>query len=573
MSDPVVSFRNLTKRFPKQNKDALCSITADIPQGKIVGIIGPDGAGKTTLLRMIMGLLTPTAGSVFALGHDVFKAPEDIRKHISYMPQQFGLYEDLTVIQNLELYAVLRGIDKKKQGEVFEKLLTFSKLDPFKDRLAKNLSGGMKQKLSLVSALLQKPKLLVLDEPTVGLDPVARRELWHMMESLTAEGISVIWSTCYLDEAEKCDEVLLFNHGELLFSQDPRTLTKQFEGRTFYIKGVSSSLRDVLAHCMASPSTLDCMIQGKSVRMLLKSRGKLPALSDLEAGEGAYYEEAKPRFEDVFIDKLGGGPKDISPLAQKMSHFPNDDIHLIEAKGLYKRFGNFIAVNDVSFSVKRGEIFGFLGPNGAGKSTTFRMLCGLVKPDEGKAYINGVSFQEAPGAARGNIGYVAQKFSLYSNMSVKQNLRFFSGIYPVESKNRRTIIDTMISIFSFEPFLNTPAGELPLGYKQRLALACALMHRPEVLFLDEATSGVDPVTRREFWNHINGLVKKGTTVMITTHYMDEAEYCDRIGFLSNGKLVALGSPDELKEKVRSDALPEPTIEEAFIILSGGKVNG
>jgi ABC-2 type transport system ATP-binding protein len=269
---------------------------------------------------------------------------------------------------------------------------------------------------------------------------------------------------------------------------------------------------------------------------------------------------------------LGGGPKEASPLAQKMSHFPNESNNVIDANALSKKFGNFVAVDNVSFSVKRGEIFGLLGPNGAGKSTTFRILCGLTEPDKGKASVNGVSLQEASDAVRGKIGYVAQKFSLYANLSVKQNLTFFSGIYPVKNTMRKAAIDMMIEIFAFKQFLNTPAGELPLGYKQRLALACALMHRPEVLFLDEATSGVDPVTRREFWNHINSLVQMGTTVMITTHYMDEAEYCDRIGFLSSGQLVALGSPDDLKRKVRSEALPNPTIEEAFVILSGGKID-
>ncbi len=324
-----------------------------------------------------------------------------------------------------------------------------------------------------------------------------------------------------------------------------------------------------LTACL-NPAVLDSVVEGRAVRIVVKEGEKRPPLKDLDAGADAVYEKTSPRFEDAFIDMLGGGPKEVSPLSKRMTHFPEDGENIIKADGLTKRFGKFTATKGISFSVERGEIFGLLGPNGAGKSTTFRMLCGLVKPTEGTAYVEGVSLQDAPSRARSKIGYVAQKFSLYGNMTVSQNLNFFSGIYPVKEKNRKGAIGDMVSIFSFESYLNTPAGQLPLGYKQRLALACSLMHRPEVLFLDEATSGVDPVTRREFWNHINGLVDKGTTVMITTHYMDEAEYCDRIGFLSEGKLVAIGSPDELKESVRSDELLNPTIEDAFIILCGGE---
>ncbi len=551
---------------------ALAPITTDIPSGKIVGLIGPDGAGKTTLIRLVIGLLTPTEGTVIAMGHDVFEETNKVHQLLSYMPQQFGLYDDLTVKQNLELYARLRGLRKNEQKDIFDKLLDFSKLAPFQDRLARNLSGGMKQKLGLISALLQKPRLLILDEPTVGVDPFARRELWDMMRSLVKDGISVLWSTSYLDEAEKCDEVLLLNAGSLLFQGLPATLTGKMAGRGFLIKGISGPKRNVLSRCLLNPAVLDSVVEGRAVRLVVKEGEKRPPLEDLEAGEGAVYEEATPRFEDAFIDILGGGPKEVSPLTKRMTHFPEDNEIIIKADGLTKRFGKFTATAGVSFSVPRGEIFGLLGPNGAGKSTTFRMLCGLIKPTEGAAYVEGVSLQDAPSKARSKIGYVAQKFSLYGNMTVSQNLNFFSGIYPVKEENRKEAIGDMVSIFSFEPYLNTPAGQLPLGYKQRLALACSLMHRPEVLFLDEATSGVDPVTRREFWNHINGLVDKGTTVMITTHYMDEAEYCDRIGFLSQGKLVAIGSPDELKESVQSDELLNPSIEDAFIILCGGEGN-
>ena len=271
-----------------------------------------------------------------------------------------------------------------------------------------------------------------------------------------------------------------------------------------------------------------------------------------------------PRFEDAFIDILGGGPGGFSPFAELIPEFPKEDKPIVEAIELTKKFGDFTAVDKVSFSVKRGEIFGLLGPNGAGKSTTFKMLCGLLKQTEGRAQVAGFSLKEQSSIARSHIGYMAQKFSLYNDMTVLQNLRFFYGIYP---HNGNHMVEQMIKIFGLEPYLNSPAGELPLGFKQRLALTCSIMHRPEVLFLDEPTSGVDPITRREFWNHINAMVAKGMAIVITTHFMDEAEYCDRIGLINEGKLIMVGTPDELKDKVRSKELPNPTLQDAFIELS------
>ncbi|MCB1112952.1 MAG: ABC transporter ATP-binding protein [Chlamydiales bacterium] len=569
MSDSAISLRGLAKKFPGQETNALLPTTTEIPAGKIIGLIGPDGAGKTTLIRLMTGLLTPTEGEAIVLGLNAFSQSHALHEIISYMPQQFGLYEDLTVHQNMELYARLRGLPPEEEKELFSKLLAFSGLSDFQDRLAKNLSGGMKQKLALVTSLLQKPQLMILDEPTVGVDPYARRELWEMMRSLVDQGKSVIWSTSYLDEAEKCDEVLLLNKGELLFQGKPNLLTEKMKERTYLITGLEKSKRAVLNRCLLDPAILDAVIQGMAVRIVLKEGEQLPDLQKITQSSQAKLQQTAPRFEDAFIDLLGGAQKEISPLADRMQSFPDDNKTIINADGLTKRFGNFVATKNVTFSVKRGEIFGLLGPNGAGKSTTFRMLCGLIKPSEGNGEVEGLSLLKAPSEARSKIGYVAQKFSLYSNMTIRQNLEFFAGIYPIKNESRNHAVEDMVSIFSFDSYLNTPSGKLPPGFKQRLALACSLMHRPEVLFLDEPTSGVDPVTRREFWNHINGLVSRGTTVMITTHYMDEAEYCDRIGFLSGGELVAIGSPDELKEKVQTADRPHPTIEDAFVILCKG----
>lgn len=559
--DAAISVRSLTKQFPHQKKEALKSISADIPKGKIIGIVGPDGAGKTTLIRIIAGLLSFSEGEVKVFGFDAFHEPEKTHQFLSYMPQRFGLYDDLTVQQNLNLYAELQGIDHPMERS--RELLSFVGLDPFTKRLAKQLSGGMQQKLGLACALLRKPKLLILDEPTVGIDPISRRQLWSMMEDLLADDISIVWSTSYLDEAEKCHEVLLLNEGGLLFFGPPGNLTDRLEGRTFLIRNLGNRKKEVFQSSILDPEITDSTIQGDAVRIITKHENQ-----PIKIGNEAEIVSVPPRFEDAFVDILGGGPKGSSRLAEKMVPTMQGDHEIvIQAKNLTKRFDSFTAVKDVSFSIPRGEIFGLLGPNGAGKSTTFRMLCGLIKPTEGDAYVKGISLQTAPGEARAKIGYMAQKFSLYGNMTILQNLRFFAGIYPRTTLKRSEAIEELIEIFSFKPYLNMPAGELPLGLKQRLALSCAVVHRPEVLFLDEATSGVDPVTRREFWNHIHGIVSKGCTIMITTHFMDEAEYCDRIGLLSDSRLVAIDSPDALKDRVRSAKLPSPTLEDAFIILT------
>jgi ABC-2 type transport system ATP-binding protein len=559
-----IKIQNLSKAFKKQPTAALDQLNVELPAGKMIGLIGPDGAGKTTLIRILTGLLQPSEGTVHVDGFDVQKETAKIHAMIGYMPQKFGLYEDLSVIENLNLYADLQGISFQEKAQVFERLLTFSNLAPFRKRLARNLSGGMKQKLGLSCALLKKPKLLLLDEPTVGVDPISRRELWNMVFDLLHEGITVLWSTSYLDEAEKCDIILLMNEGKVLSFGPPKDLTAKLQNRTFLVKDVSEQRRSLLTELMQKPIVLDAVVQSSSIRMVLK---EAIAPETLQEELQKTVERTAPRFEDAFIDILGGSYKGESLIAKRMEKMEDGLTHVIEAKNLTKRFGTFTAVDAISFSVKKGEIFGLLGPNGAGKSTTFKMLCGLLKPTQGEAYVTGLSLQQAPSEARAQVGYMAQKFSLYGNMTVLQNLKFFSGIYPVPLDKRKEVIEEMIEVFDLKAFLDSSAFELPLGFKQRLALACSLMHAPRVLFLDEPTAGVDPLTRREFWTHINGLVQKGMTIMVTTHFMDEAEYCDRIGLIEDGKLINLGTPEELKEKVKTQELPEPTLEDAFVILS------
>ncbi|MGO7423367.1 ABC transporter ATP-binding protein, partial [Rhizobium ruizarguesonis] len=327
---------------------------------------------------------------------------------------------------------------------------------------------------------------------------------------------------------------------------------------------VTGRRRQVLAELLQSDCVIDGVIQGEAIR-LVTAKDKKPDIG--KAGDGATLAPAPPRFEDAFIDMLGGGPGGRSRLAEAQQPLKGEDIRpVIEAKGLTKRFGDFTAADNISFDIRRGEIFGLLGPNGAGKSTTFKMLCGLLKPTGGEGRVAGFDLRRDAAEARNQLGYMAQKFSLYGDLTVMQNLEFFSGVYGLGGKHRRERIDLMASIFDFGRHIGQPAKDLPLGLKQRLALACAVMHEPRALFLDEPTSGVDPITRREFWTHINALVEKGVTVLVTTHFMDEAEYCDRISLIYRGRSIALGSPDELKARVATREQPDPTMEDAFIAL-------
>lgn len=562
--DKIVKISDLTKSFDAAPTLALKSINAEFSKGKIIGLVGPDSAGKTTLIRIMAGLLKPTSGSVKILGHDTILEDRAVHDIISYMPQRFGLYEDLTVIQNLNLYAELQGVKVEEKQAKFETLLSFTGLKPFINRLARDLSGGMKQKLGLACTLLRTPKLLLLDEPSVGVDPISRRELWKMVSVLTKEDVTILWSTAYLDEAEKCDEVLLLNKGELLYYGPPNDLTSKMKGRSFQIIG-SENRRSTLSKAILNKDIIDGVIQGNAVRIILKEGVKNVDVSEFD--KDAILKEVPPRFEDAFIDILGGGPKEKSSLSKFGFSYPIDEKPIVEVKNLTKLFGNFTAADKISFSVKKGEIFGLLGPNGAGKSTTFKMLCGLLKPTSGEGYISGISIREFTEKAREEIGYMAQKFSLYGNMTVLQNLNFFAGIYRIKNGSGDEKIKQMSSIFELDKYSNTASFLLPLGFKQRLSLACAILHEPEVLFLDEPTSGVDPITRREFWNHINCMVEKGVSIIVTTHFMDEAENCDRIGLINQGKLITIGTPDELKERVQSKDLPNPTLEDAFIVLS------
>jgi ABC-2 type transport system ATP-binding protein len=571
--DVVVSFQSLVKSFPGMETPALESLTGEIRSGTITGLVGPDGAGKTTLLRLIAGLMAPSSGSIVTLGCDPVRQASSIHREIGYMPQKFGLYEDLSVLENLTLHADLRNVTGAERVETFERLLGFTDLKRFTGRFAGKLSGGMKQKLGLACSLLGKPKLLLLDEPGVGVDPISRRELREMVGHLVDDGIAVVWSTAYLEEAELCGTTLVLNEGKLIFSGKPETMTAPLAGRCWHLKNPAGNKRQLLAKAIARPEISDGTIQGRHLRLTFHadSPAMPPVFSPglLGSPVGTEWAPVEPRFEDAFIDRMGGGAGGDSVLARHVRVVPDDGRIVIKAEKLTKKFGGFPATDEVSFQVRRGEIYGLLGPNGAGKSTTFKMMCGLLKPTSGRAVVVGLDLRRSAGKARQKLGYMAQKFSLYGNLSVRRNLEFFSGIYGLAGSQRLRKTREMSGIFHLDPFLDAKADSLSLGFKQRLALACAVMHEPDILFLDEPTSGVDPVTRREFWTHINGLVERGVTVMVTTHFMDEAEYCDRIGLVYRGKLVAEGTPDELKELAATKEDREPTMEDAFITLIAG----
>ncbi len=559
----LLEVRDLTKRFGAAT--ALDRVSLTLLRGRLNGLAGPDGAGKTTLIRILTGLLGSDSGEIRLDGVSLAEAVAR-QGFIGYMPQKFGLYEDLSVLENLRLYAALNGVPKEKERGLFDEMLRFTDLARFSERLAGRLSGGMKQKLGLACALLGRPKLLLLDEPSVGVDPISRRELWSMVGELMEGGMTVLWSTAYLDEAEHCDKVILLDESKKLFEGPPGELTGRLKGRVFLLSEPSGGRRGALRRVLREPFVRDGVIQGGSVRFVTAPElpdGEPQALARKLGGTLA---PAAPRFEDAFIDILGGGPGGESALAAGLSPLPDDGAVVVEADRLTKKYGSFTAADSISFRIRRGEIFGLLGPNGAGKSTTFKMMCGLARPTSGRALVAGCELGRSGGSVRRRIGYMAQKFSLYDGLSVRQNLAFFSGIYGLSGRAQKAKIEEMVEIFHFQNILDDNSGDISLGHKQRLALACATMHGPDVLFLDEPTSGVSPVTRREFWNHINGIVEKGVTVMVTTHFMDEAEYCDRIALIYRGRAIAVGTPDELRQSVADGGTPDPTMEDAFISL-------
>ena len=560
--------RNLRKQFRRETGNivvALDDVSIEVPRGALAALVGPDGAGKTTLIRLIAGLMRPDAGTLIVDGIDVTREPQQVQDRIAYMPQRFGLYEDLSVQENLDLYASLHGISRQERNRRYPELLQMTDLARFTQRLAGNLSGGMKQKLGLACTLIGSPEVLLLDEPTVGVDPLSRRELWEIIARLVREqSLTVLMSTSYLDEAERCDQVFVLREGNLLASGPPQEVTAIAEGHSFEADPPAGEpARNLQSRLLDDPAIIDAVPEAGRVHFV-------DADVDAERDrllKGLHVVAVPARFEDGFMSLLrrqsNARPRPSALPSADRSGVTDAGENVIEVHDLVRKFGNFIAVNHINFEVRCGEIYGLLGPNGAGKTTTFRMLCGLLSATSGTLRVAGFDLRRARASARQHIGYVAQKFSLYGQLSVAENLDFFASAYGLRGARKRERIAWALAQFELEPLMRLPSGQLPGGYKQRLAMATALLHAPQILFLDEPTSGADPLARREFWQRITQLAQQQVTIIVTTHFMEEAEYCDRIAILDGGRMLAEGTPASVRQQASRDA-HRATMEDAFI---------
>jgi len=583
--DSVVRAEGLTRRFTGPDGRplvALDRVSLSVTQGQLTALVGPDGAGKTTLMRMMAGLLAPDEGSLHVLGLDVTRNAQEVQDRISYMPQRFGLYEDLSVQENLDLYADLHGVPQAVRRERFARLMAMTDLARFTARPAGKLSGGMKQKLGLACTLVRSPELLLLDEPSVGVDPLSRRDLWEILLQLVRdEQLSVVVSTAYMDEAERCTHVHVMNAGHVLANGTPQALAQRAQGLTFVATPpVGMAARMLQARLLDAVSTVvDAVPRGGQVRFIRRpdvdEAALRPLLEDVEVHpRPAELEDAFMLMLRQHAEAAGGRSSSEGPPAagaDRTLHGQRNDEPtapvadhaepVIVVRDLVRRFGDFTAVASTSFEVRRGEIFGLLGPNGAGKTTTFRMLCGLLPATSGSLQVAGANLRVAPARARARIGYVAQKFSLYATLTVRENLAFYGAAYGLHGRQLAERTQAMLQRFDLDP--EAESGLLPAGYRQRLAMAAGLIHAPDILFLDEPTSGIDPLARRAFWRTITALSAQGVTIVITTHFMEEAEYCDRIAIQDAGRMLALGTPHEVRELAggaRSD------MNEAFIAI-------
>lgn len=588
--DALFSATDIVKTFRLRDGRelrALDKLSFTVRPGGLTALVGPDGAGKTTLLRIAAGLLRPDSGTLTFRGEKLNGVDSGAR--IGYMPQKFGLYEDLTVQENLDLYADLKNVSQDEREARYRELLAMCAMEPFRTRPAGKLSGGMKQKLGLICTLVAPPDLLLLDEPTVGVDPLSRRELWDIVARMTSSlGMAVLVSTSYLDEADRCDEVLLLFDGRPLAQGAPQELRALSAGMAHLVEPAPGDRPSRLqARLISLPGVVDAVPQGGAVRLVHGDLTETERQTLARHLAGTVSQPVEASLEDSFMLLLRGHlqkDKDRGPVPSGR-HAPAvmETLPAANAKTtgstaesgekgepaictehVFRLFGDFIAVNDVSFTVLPGEIFGLLGPNGAGKTTTFRMLCGLLPASRGRLSVAGVDVRKTRAEARRHLGYVAQKFSLYGQLSVRENLDFFAGAYGLSGARRRARVAAMVADFSLEDFVDTPAGDLPGGCKQRLAMAAGLLHEPSILFLDEATSGADPLARREFWRRISELSASGVTVVVTTHCMEEAEYCDRVLIQDSGRMLALGTPEEIRAQAGGADGPAASMEDAFI---------
>ena len=557
-------------------------VDLDVRRGEIFGVVGPDGAGKTTLIQMLCGILDPTAGSARVLGYDTVREAARLGERLGYMSQVFSLYGTLSVAENIRFFADLRFIPERARRERTERLLRFSRLEPFVDRLARQLSGGMQKKLALATTLVHDPEILFLDEPTTGVDPVSRRDFWEIVFDFLREGVTVFVATPYLDEAERCQRVALMHEGRILAVDTPAALRSGLGGQMLAI--ATPEPDRLVAALRARPEVRDAQIFGRGVHTLLADpAAREPLEAALRAAEIPVQavRPIEPSLEDVFIALIGGKqapppvPIPISTPASRPAAAPGlvtssaDRPHVVEVQALTRRFGSFVAVDELSFTIHPGEVFGFLGPNGSGKSTTIRMLTGILPPSAGTGLVGGFDIAREADRIKPILGYMSQRFSLYNDLTTGENLDFFAGIYGVPAAERAERKRAVLEMVGLAGRDGARTSSLPGGWKQRLALAAAIMHRPRIVMLDEPTSGVDPLSRRVFWDLIFDLARSGVTILVTTHYMDEAERCDRVALIARGKMLALGSPAELKTEV-GGTMFEVGVREPFLAMRAAR---
>lgn len=573
----IVKAKRLEKTYKRQK--ALKDVSIEIPSGEIFGLIGPDGAGKSTLMKIMAGVLTFDEGAVevFGVRLDSEASAERIKHRIGFMPQGLGLnlYAELSVEENIDFFAKIRNVERSKLAERKEKLLAMTRLDRFKNRAMKHLSGGMKQKLGLICTLIHQPELIILDEPTTGVDPVSRRDFWEILTELVhTQNITAIVSTAYLDEAERFQHLAFMYDGKIIGTGDPESLKRGFPGTVMEI--MTQNQVEALTELKSIFSQVDGMGEGIKV-VVDKDTSEEELIRILNGIEVNYVREIEPSLEDVFVilirgeqsihfndetrilsgsiflDRLRGeGTYMVSNEGDADGCFQGGNT-VIEACNLTRDFGAFKAVDNVSFSVRQGEIFGLLGANGAGKTTLIKMLTGILQPTGGEGKVAGSDIRKAGRVVKERIGYVSQSFSLYLDLTVTENMRLFAGIYGMGGKKARTRLDEIVEIAGLRGYEDELTKKLPMGIRQRLALACAIIHSPRILFLDEPTSGVDPLGRRRFWDILTYLARgEKVAILITTHYMSEAEHCDRLALMHSGRIVANDSPRSLKAQLKID---------------------
>ena len=554
----TVKARNLGRRYG--NREAVADVNLEIRGGEIFGILGPDGAGKTTLLQLFAAILDPTSGGCHTLGFDTVREAPQVVGRIGYMSQGFTLYERLTVEENLRFSARIRGVRGSLWEERHARLLAMAGLAGFASRRADRLSGGMRKKLALCANLIHEPPLLLLDEPSLGVDPPSRRELWDMLRSFRRDGTTIVLATSYMDEAAFCDRLAFLSEGRLLAEGTSAELAARCAGLIYEIEAVSPAGGENILRQrpeVVAVHTLPDRLRVQVDRPASQHRELLSALQQL--GE---VRAAAPSLEDAFVSlsrapDFSGPRRRAQPAIQIEARDP-----AVDAVGVTCRFGKFVALDHVSLAVARGEVFGFLGPNGAGKTTFIRTLCGLQTPEEGRIAVAGVDVAKEKRLLRQRIGYMSQRFSLYSDLTIEENLEFFAGAYGLAGAAKSEAIAWASETVGLPGLHDRLVSEVSGALRQRLALACSIMHRPAVLFLDEPTSGVDPLSRQRFWRLIHILAGAGMAIFVTTHYLDEAAYCHRLGLMFEGRLVASGTLAALRS-----ALPGGhygTVEDVFM---------